>query len=101
VKRNLDSPLLTLDDAEFDPPATLQSVCLGCLSGTPQEDMKFGLEKRMQLYNLARRVHAGGIVDFTAEEIALLQKRISTMYPTIIMGRAVDLLNADLPLGTA
>src|ERR1700758_5321084 len=95
ASRNLDQKILDFDGKEFTPPLALKDMCLTAAVGTLPSDPQLTTEKKVILYRLGQKVHAGGIVDLTAEEIALLKERIAAGYGILAMGRAFELLEKD------
>mgnify|MGYP003654188587 CR=1 FL=1 len=92
MKRNLDTFLKTLDGKTYEDKATLKSVLFAAVAATLDSDKG---EDKMMLYGLASKIHAGGVVDFTAEEIALMKKRVQTVYPILVVGSTITLLEQD------
>lgn len=101
MKRNLDLPILQLDGQPFKDDPTLGTVCFLAVTGSlPNDERQDGAQK-MRLYGLAQKVHGGGVVDLTAEDVALLKERIGRAFTVLVVGRAYELLEADLSEQTA
>jgi hypothetical protein len=48
--------------------------------------------KKAQCAHLALRVHKGGVLDVTAEDIVLLKDKIGAIYAPLVVARAYELL---------
>lgn len=95
MKRNFDAVLLDLDNQPFSDNATLKSICIaGLVTPTPDDNQQPATEK-VRLFTLAQKIHAGGVIDVTAEEIADLKARIGKNFHTLVVGRAFQMLDAD------
>jgi hypothetical protein len=95
MKRNLDEQIVNLDGKQFEPPLTLGGACFGAAAGMVPQDQGIAQDKKFKLYGLAKRAHAGGVQDFSSEEITLLKERIAMMYSTIVTGVAFEMLEKD------
>ena len=79
-----------------DGPLTLGRVSVhALLVERPME--KTSGEEKLQRFRIAARVHGGGEVDLTAEEIALIKARIGSVFLPLIVGRAYALLEGEPP----
>ena len=95
MKRDLDQPLLDLDGEDFEPPLTLGTVCYQATAGNTPFDSALQMDEKLKLYALAKKVHKGGEVELTAEDIALLKKRVAAGFGTMVTGRACEMLEQD------
>ena len=96
MKRNLDQVMTGLDGEEFEDKATLKQLCFGALSAPLDDDPRMPIDKKMKQYGLIQKVHKGGEVDLTAEEIALIKERAAKAFKNIIVfGRLVDALESE------
>ena len=100
MKRNLDVVMTDLDNKEFADKATLRLVCFGAVSNPIQGDAEMPLDKKMKQYALLQKINAGGEVDLSAEEIALIKERAGKLFPILIFGRMTDLLESEPKLAT-
>jgi hypothetical protein len=72
---------------------TLASVCATALVGNyPDEQKQLGDEK-LKRFMLATKVHAGGEVVLTVEEIALIKQLLAKAYGALVCGQAWMLLD--------
>lgn len=76
--------------------ATLKSVSFVAMRSTLRGDDNMSGDDKLKLYALGHKLVNGGIVDVTAEEVALLCDRIARTYDFVTYGRAKELLDADL-----
>lgn len=95
MKRNLDTPLLTLDGKPFDDNATLKSVVFMVLTAPMEGDDKMSVEAKMKQYGLIKTVHAGGVVDLTAEDITTIKARGAKALSMLAFGLMVDMLEKE------
>jgi len=95
MKRDLNQVMTDLNGDEFADKATLKLMCFSALATPMQEDGAIPMDKKMKQYSLVQKVNAGGIIDLTAEEIALIKERASKLFPLIAFGRMVELLEAE------
>ena len=96
MKRNLETPLLNVANEPFEPPVVLGFVCSNAATGMLPGDDGLAIATKIALYSLAKKLVAGGVVDLSAEEIAMLKERIGRMFSIQIIGRAFEHLEADL-----
>lgn len=100
------APILTMEEQGPDGegkaqppkqvPATLAFASFAALTMPLRGDEAMGAEQKLRLYALTQKVHAGGVVDVSAEDIALLKERIGRAHGVLVVGRAYELLEADL-----
>lgn len=96
MKRNLEAPILDLDGKPLPDEATLKSVLFLAVTTPQKDDDRLDVKKKLELYSLAQKVHAGGEVDFTAEEIAALKDRVAKVFVhVVVVGRTFELLESD------
>lgn len=75
-------------------PATLRSVVANALLITIPEDATMNGAKKIELYNIALRVHnSEEPVDITAAEATLIQDRLARIYGPLVVGQCHDLLD--------
>lgn len=94
-KRNLNQAMLDLDHKPFEDKSTLKSACFLALSQTLQGDGDLPLAQKMSQFDLLIRINAGGVVDFTSEEIALIKERARRFFPIIAFGVMCKLLEQE------
>lgn len=69
----------------------LKNVCIGALLSERQDEKATG-EQKLERFELARRIHKGGIAEVTAEEIVLIKTRIATSHVTLVVGQVYEML---------
>jgi hypothetical protein len=73
---------------------TLKDAAIEALLATFGEaDARTTGTEKFKRYNLAQKVHAGGEVDLTPEEVSLIKERVGTGYNAAVVGAAYLLLN--------
>ncbi len=70
-------------------------IIFGAVSTPMQGDDQIPMEKKLKQYQLLQKVNAGGEADLTAEEIALIKERAAKLYPILVFGRLIDLLEGE------
>jgi hypothetical protein len=97
MKRNFSTPILKIDGTAFDDKPTLATVSFMALTANLPGDDRMTGEQKVKLYKLAHLVvHAGGVKEVTAEDIALLKDRIGKAFGVLVVGAAWDLLEQDV-----
>lgn len=95
MKVNFSQPLKNLngdslkDDKDVAIP--LGTVCTNALMMTIQGDKADGVEK-VKRYDLATRIHSGGEVEVSVEDVALIKKMIGEGYGALVVGQAYKML---------
>ena len=82
-------------DGPDAPPLDLATVAgMALLTETPADPRapKNPADK-IKRFSLAVKVHAGGVVSLSAEEIALLKSAIAEGYSPLVVGRANEILD--------
>ena len=76
---------------------TLRMVCIELLNGPATKDDKtLTGEKRYDMFKLSEKIWAGGVVDITAENVALLKQLIADSgYSNLILGQAYRWLECE------
>jgi len=95
MKVDVDTEILTLDGQAFSPPVTIKDVCMGASIGQHQQDFQMPLAERRRLYSIGKRVFDGGLVELSKDDLTLLAVRIGMIYPTMLMGRALEILESE------
>lgn len=93
--RNFESPMLDLEGQPYSDAATLKSVVFGAIRAQVPGDDQLSIENKMRLYVLAGKVAKGGVVEVSAEDLALMKDRVGKAYPPLVMGEAFRLLEED------
>ncbi len=70
---------------------TLRSISTDVLLGQQPKEEISGDEK-VERYELAKVIHAGGQIDLESEQVSLLKKLISKLYVPLVVGPALKLL---------
>lgn len=83
---NLDTKLLDPRGQEFSDKATIAVGLYAGLTAQLPTDQALGVKEKMDIFDLSRRVAAGGEQQFSASEIALMQERSGAVLPIIAFG---------------
>lgn len=78
-------------------PLTLQRVCVNGLLNHGATGVKAEPYDR---YRLAMRLHAGGTVELSTDEVVLVKKCVNGSYPPLVVGQAYEMLEGR-PLAIA
>lgn len=96
--------LVALDGSELktekDTCITLGMVTAESLLSTPMmrgEPEQTDAKTKVECFELAKKVYAGGTVDLTAEQVVLAKARINTTYGPLIVGQAHIYLDGRAP----
>lgn len=95
MKRDFDQVMLDFDGKPFGDNATLKSVVFMVLSGQLEGDDKAPLDQRLKQYALVQKIHKGGVVDVSAEDITLIKTRAPKCLSLIAMGRLCEMLEQE------
>lgn len=89
VLKNLKGePLKNGDDA-----FTLGEAVCGALIAVLQDEQNLSHKEKNKRFKLAIKASAGGEVDFSVDETAEIIKLIGKAFPTIVVGRALEILD--------
>jgi len=98
VKINADAVLTSFEgkailavDGKSD--ATLKGIAVMSLMTMIDADKGMQGDEKLKLYELACKVNAGGDVELSPEEAALIKKRIGLMFGPAVVGPAFKILN--------
>lgn len=99
---NVDTLLVDFDgnsiptdpDDETSPPFTLGRVCESALM-TPMPGDNNTLDPVLERHDLAERIHKGGTITVTAEQVAQIKKRLPGRFGPVIVGPACRLLEGQ------
>jgi hypothetical protein len=95
MKRNFSTPIRRIDGSEFSEPQTLATVAFQAATLQMQGDDRLAGPDKLRLYQIAQKVHAGGIVDVSAEDITLLKERIGKAFAVEVVGAAYAALEDE------
>lgn len=95
MKRDLDQPMMTLDNKPFDDKATLKTVIFMVLNAPVEGDDKMGVDQKMRQFGLLKTVHGGGVVELSAEDISMIKARAAKVMPVMHFGLMCDLLETE------
>jgi hypothetical protein len=97
VKVDVTAPILDINNipltAGDGQHVTLRSIIEAVLINPLEGDNKLEGPAKLQLWDLALKVHREDEPDFQAEEIALIKRRIGIGTSTTVVGRAFALLD--------
>jgi hypothetical protein len=95
-KIKTDTPLKLLDgqplNGEDGRAMTLKAVCVNALLASFDEDRNMLPEKALARWKLAVRLHAGGDVEVTPEELTEIRARVPKQYTVLVSGQALEML---------
>lgn len=96
MKRDMNLVLLDHRGTKFTDGMTLGKAVEQALQTTLQEDARQAVEERMKLYRLLQKVAAGGVQEFTADELALVKHRaVQSGFTLAGFGALSDALDKD------
>lgn len=95
MKRNLDHLLKDVYGKPFKDDLTLGGAMAMALVAQLPEDQKQTLEERIKQYRLLQRVVAGGVQEFTSDELSLVKKRGAAVFQLTGVGAVADALDKD------
>lgn len=95
MKKDLNTVLLNAYGKPFEPSMTLDAVCFQALNAMLPDDEKLNPDDKLKIYRVGKKIAAGGIVDFSAEELALIKGRVGKMYGAMSVGAIYEILDAD------
>lgn len=78
------------------PPMDLARLAqVGLLTEPPADPRgpQMGMDAKLARYNLWLKIHGGGLVSLTSEEITLLKTAIAAVSPPLLVGRAIEILD--------
>ena len=76
---------------------TLRRACVNALVSETQESQKDSGEDKVKRWKLANRIaDAVEEIEVTAEEIALIKKKLNDVYATLIVGQAYGMLEGQV-----
>ena len=96
MKLNFDNLLLdfngeSIKDSNTQKEISLRIVAINALIATI-EGIIVEPMKKFERYKLAEKVHAGGMVEVTAEEISEIEDCVGRAYSVVVVGAAYKLL---------
>lgn len=96
MKRDFSQPLAALGQPLPEPANTLGGVSIAALLGSYADEQGLSGEEKFRRYQLAERIHAGGMQEVSAEEVSLLKKLIGKNWPPAVLGPAYEALEQDV-----
>jgi len=97
VFRNLKGEVLKDVDADGKTvDATLKDAIVNAVLSPGQDETG---KQKVECYEIARRVFAGGNVELSAEDIVLIKNKVGKVYPPLIVGQAYALLEGKAEKG--
>lgn len=97
MKRNFDTVIKDIDGKPFaDGTVTLKTLVITSIQIEAAGDERMPVTEKVDLFKIASKVVGGGDVELSAEEIAIIKARIGKTLKPIFVGRAFELLEADL-----
>lgn len=96
MKRDFGQILSALGQPLPEPANTLGAVSIAALLGVYGDEQGLSGEDKFKRYQLAERLHAGGVQDVSAEEVALIKKLVGKNWPPAVLGPAYEALEQDV-----
>jgi hypothetical protein len=100
---NFSQPIVDLDGksvpsstSEGAPPLDLKMVAgIALLTDKPPDPRTATPDaaNKLHRFTLAVKIHLGGVIDLSAEEIAEVKAAIAGVWPTLVFGRAAEILD--------
>lgn len=72
---------------------TLKGASIEALIAIAESDRNATGEDKFKRYEIAMKVNAGGEVELTPEEVAVIKKRVGEVFGVAVVGPAYKLLN--------
>ena len=101
MKINFDATLHELDGTPIiesmdkKEPMTLARASVMALTGRYQDEQLAGTES-FKRYQLAKKVHKGGVVELTAEDISLVKMVMGKAFGPAVIGPCYELLESPV-----
>lgn len=93
MQYDLSTQILNLDGKPFEDGATLRTMAFAAVTAALPDDQNKDLQHKLRLYALAQTIYAGGMVDLTAEDVALIKDRAARTFAHVVaLGRMCDIL---------
>lgn len=92
MKIDFSKPITDLDGKPVED-LTLRVVALNALMAMLPDEQNLPGDQKVARFALAMRVNAGGEVDVSPEDIALMKTLIGKTYGALAVGRAYEILN--------
>jgi hypothetical protein len=96
MTKNVETPIRDLASTPLtDPngPVTVGSVCLTALLTAGPEDKSTPAEK-VSRWKLSQKVHKGGEVEFTPEDLSTLKAAVGPLFGPLVVGQVFDWADA-------
>lgn len=98
MKKNVDTVLNDLSGQPLkngEQDMTLKVAAVNALMGVYPDEQQLDGSEKAKRYALAQKIHAGGEVDLTSDDLALTKKLIGKAYGPVVVGPAYALIDGD------
>jgi hypothetical protein len=96
VKRDLDLVLKDHTGKPFSDSMTLGKAIAQALTIQLADDARQSVDERMKLFRMLQRVAAGGVAEFTTDELAMVKRRaVASGFTLAGFGSLADALDLD------
>jgi len=73
---------------------TLRNACVDGLMATSPQDQAITGEEKVRRYQLAVRIHEGGVVEVSPEDVVLVRERVALLFGSIVVGQVWPMLES-------
>jgi hypothetical protein len=95
MKIDFSAPITDLVGAPLGD-LTLNKMAVDALMAPFEDERHLSGEQKVGRFKLAQRIHTGGEVDLTAEEVSLVKAQIAKLYAILPCARAWELLDPSV-----
>lgn len=95
MKRNFDAEIKDFDGNSLrdgENALTLKVVAVNSLMAIYPDERDISGNEKLARYKIASKVHGGGMVELTAEEVAKIKALIGKAYSPAVVGPAFEIL---------
>lgn len=78
---------------EVRTPATVRFCCKAALLNELKCDQNASLEKKLERYNLAMKIHNQDEIELSSEQVSMLKKRLGLSFGVVVVGRCCEILD--------
>lgn len=92
MKVNVDTPILDIN-GDVVPELTAKKIMVDAMMIPLEEDARLSGDQKIKHFLIAQRLHAGGEVELTSEDITMIKSRVAKAFNTLATGRIWELLD--------
>ena len=78
---------------EGDEPFTFRNLAIRAIDMVIPEDQNMSIADKLLFDKLARKIMLNDAIDLTSQEVTKLKDRIGKVFPPLIVGQAIELLD--------